>query len=101
MAEEDAAPLPSARSAVPGSPLRLYVAHFLVLEEGEEGEGEEGRAPLHQYLYEHPNGLFIVGLGASPDRLIEGWMGGWMGGWTGGLPPPHPLSLHTPHTHQT
>lgn len=72
MAEDGALP-PSARSAAPGSPLRLYVAHFLVLEEekGEEGEGAgaaAGAGPmtrrvLHQYLYEHPNGLFIVGLG--------------------------------------
>ncbi len=54
-------PPSGARSATPGSPLRLYTAHFLL---GGE-DGEDGTATQqHQYLFEHPNGLFIVGLGA-------------------------------------
>lgn len=66
--EEDAAavaPPPNAKSAAHGSPLRLYTAHFLLGQPADD-EGAEGAADaklLHQYLYEHPNGLFIVGLG--------------------------------------
>lgn len=40
-----------------GSPERLYTVHYLVDAGGLSGH--------HQYLYEHPNGLFILGLGKS------------------------------------
>lgn len=67
MKEDAAAVAPplNAKSAANGSPLRLYAAHF-VLGQPADDEGAEGAADaklLHQYLYEHPNGLFIVGLG--------------------------------------
>lgn len=63
--DDDAAPPPSgARSAVPGSPLRLYTAHFLLGDGSTEAAGAAAAAACcHQYLYEHPNGLFIVGIG--------------------------------------
>ena len=41
-----------------GSPERLYTVRYLVDAGGLKGH--------HQYLYEHPNGLFVLGLGKQP-----------------------------------
>eukprot|EP00624_Nannochloropsis_granulata_P006360 evm.model.NODE_47055_length_21649_cov_25.785116.1 len=53
-------------------------------------EWHERPRGLHQYLYHHPNGLFIVGLGKTPRRP-----------GSDAPPTPHPLTLPTSPSHST